>query len=139
LENGGSVALALPGRSTQDAGPYQRPISDLKVTYLIFPGSGGAVNDAPDLTQITSRCLSLSNGLGGIGEGFELHQWRDIIAERRAIRDSVELVSAAKQMLASVDSREAAARKSLAQSAEMLSEAKTALTKAQAAGSGRSA
>jgi len=129
----GEASLLLARTIDSSAGPYQRPVSDLKVTYVIFPGSGAAVNDAPDLSQITSRCQTLLNGLGGIGEGFELHQWRDIIAERAAVRDGVAVVSDAKSALAAVINREASARKSLAQSAEALSEAKAALTKAQTA------
>ena len=128
----GEASLLLARTIDESAGPYQRPVSDLKITYLIFPGSGPAVNDAPALTQITAKCQALLNGVGGLGEGFSLHPWRDIIAERRAVRESAGLIAEAKSLVASVAAKESAARKAVTSAQAAQAEAKTALDKAAA-------
>jgi len=65
------MAKQLNGRST----PYSRPVSDLKVTYLIFPGSRDAERSAPDYVKWRIRCEELLKEIGGIGEGYSLHTW----------------------------------------------------------------
>jgi hypothetical protein len=129
----GEASLLLARTIDESAGPYQRPVSDLKVTYLIFPGSGPAVNDAPDLTQITAKCQTLLNGVGGLGEGFSLHPWRDIIAERRAVRESAGLIAGAKSLVSAVAAKESAARKAVTTAQAAQTEAKAALDKVTAA------
>lgn len=57
--------------------PYNRPVSDLKITYLVFPNSADKPFDAPDLEKIRSRCEQLLNEIGGY-QG-ELHAWENLI------------------------------------------------------------
>jgi Fungal chitosanase of glycosyl hydrolase group 75 len=53
-----------------------RPVSDLKVTYLIFPGSAERPFDAPNLDKWRRQCAQLLDELGG-HEG-ELFAWEDL-------------------------------------------------------------
>jgi cell division protein FtsB len=129
----GEASLLLARTIDSSAGPYNRPVSDLKVTYLIFPGSGDATHDAPDLNRITAKCRTLLNGVGGMGVGTDLHQWRDMIAERRALRDSTRLVADAKPLLTAIASRQSSTQTATAAATEALNKAKTALTQASAA------
>jgi len=67
------MAKQLNARST----PYSRPVSDLKVTYLVFPNSRDAERSAPDYAKWRTRCEELLKEIGGIGEGFSLHTWEN--------------------------------------------------------------
>lgn len=80
----GEASLRIAQELNPDATPYSRPVSDLKVTYLVFPGSKEDEKDAPDLVKWHQRCSELLGGVGGLGEGYHLHQWEDLIAKKRA-------------------------------------------------------
>lgn len=80
----GEASLRLAKALNDKAGVYNRPVSDLEVTYLVFPGSAEAERSAPDLEKWRLACERLINGLGGLGEGYALHQWEDLIAKKRA-------------------------------------------------------
>ena len=54
-----------------------RPVSDLKVAYLVFPGSADEKASPPDLTQWRGRCEQLASELGGLNA--EIHSWPDIV------------------------------------------------------------
>ncbi len=59
------------------ATPYNRPVSDLKVSYLIFPGTAETPFEPPDLNKIQSRCQKLVDEIGGAT--VPLHHWENII------------------------------------------------------------
>jgi hypothetical protein len=59
------------------ASPYQRPVSDVSVTYLVFPRSAKEPFSAPDYADWRSRCSQLLEEVGGLGDGYELHIWED--------------------------------------------------------------
>ncbi len=59
------------------ASANNRPVSDLKVTYLVFPNSADKPFDAPDLEKWRTRCEQLLNEIGGC-QG-ELHTWENLI------------------------------------------------------------
>ncbi len=59
--------------------PNNRPVSDLKVSYMVFPGSRDADKGQPDYTKWTQRSHELLAGIGGEGEGIQLHQWQDLL------------------------------------------------------------
>src|SRR5690606_31230663 len=64
--------------------PYNQPASDLKDTYLIFPGSADETKGPPNLEAWRQRCAELIDEIGGLGEGYSLHQWEDLIAKKKA-------------------------------------------------------
>lgn len=53
-----------------------RPVSELKVTYLVFPDSADKPWEAPDLDKWHARCDELLAGMGGY-KG-ELKAWEDL-------------------------------------------------------------
>ena len=64
-------------KSAAAASPMNRPVSDLKVSYLIFPGTADTPWGPPDFEKIHARCEALVKEIGGAG--VPLHKWEDII------------------------------------------------------------
>lgn len=78
----GEGSLRLSKEINPKAGPYSRPVSDLVVSYLIFPGSAEPEAGPPDYAKLTAKCQELLNDIGGTGKGFKLHQWEDLLAPK---------------------------------------------------------
>jgi hypothetical protein len=76
-DKAGEASLRIAKEINETATPYNRPVSDLKVTYLIFPGTADAPWGPPDLDKIHARCEELVKEIGGTGA--PLHRWVDII------------------------------------------------------------
>lgn len=76
----GEASLRMAQEINPKASPYSRPVSDLKVTYLVFPGSRDAEKGPPDYEKWRQRCEELLAGIGGLGEGHALHVWKDLLA-----------------------------------------------------------
>ncbi len=72
----GSLRLAkeLDSRSSS----YRRPVSDLGVTYIVFPGSAGP-KAPPNYVLWRTRCEELLAEIGGLGEGVELFEWENTL------------------------------------------------------------
>ncbi|MDZ4405050.1 glycoside hydrolase family 75 protein [Prosthecobacter sp.] len=73
----GEASLLMAKTVNPKATPYIRPESDLKVTYLIFPGTAEKERSAPDLAKWREKCQTLLGEVGGIGSGYVLHTWED--------------------------------------------------------------
>ena len=129
----GESSLLMAQTINPKASPYSRPVSDLKVTYVVFPGSKEEKNAPPDLARWTARCEALLEEIGGLGDGFELHDWRDIIAERRAVREGNALKGQVAQHLATADGAVAEVGKAVSAAETKLKDAEAALTKAKEA------
>ena len=71
----GEASLRIAREIDPKAGPYNRPVSDLKVTYLIFPGSAEKERSAPDYAAWHRQCSGLLTKLGG--NAGALHVWTD--------------------------------------------------------------
>jgi Fungal chitosanase of glycosyl hydrolase group 75 len=74
----GEASLRLATQIDLKANAYNRPSSDLNITYLVFPGSAEAQPGPPDLSKMHDRCAELLNELGGYTG--ELWRWQDIFA-----------------------------------------------------------
>jgi len=72
----GEASLRIAKEINAAATAYNRPVSDLKVTYLIFPGSADPLGP-PDLEKLQARTEALVNEIGGAG--VPLHHWENII------------------------------------------------------------
>lgn len=77
----GEGSLRLAHELNAKASSYSRPVSDLKVSYLIFPGSRETERAAPDYAKWSQRCLELLGEIGGLGAGYDLHAWEDLLAK----------------------------------------------------------
>lgn len=78
----GEGSLRLSREINPKAGPYSRPVSDLVVSYLIFPGSADPEAGPPDYEKLTAKCQELLHDIGGMGKDFKLHQWEDLLAPK---------------------------------------------------------
>ena len=73
-EKCGEASLRIAREVNAESGPYKRAVSDLKVTYLIFPNSGVAPAQ-PDYAAWKKKCGELLTSLGG--DAAKLHEWKD--------------------------------------------------------------
>jgi len=73
----GEASLRIAKQINKLSTPYNRPVSDLKVTYLIFPETADKPFGAPDLDKIQARCQKLVDEIGGAT--VPLHHWENII------------------------------------------------------------
>lgn len=72
----GEASLRICKEIDARSNANNRPVSQLKVTYLVFPGSADKPFDAPDLDKWHARCEELLNEMGGY-KG-ELKVWEDL-------------------------------------------------------------
>ena len=75
----GEASLRMAREVNPKASPYSRPVSDLKVSYLVFPGSRDAEKGPPDYEKWRQRCHELLGDIGGVDEGVQLHAWQDLL------------------------------------------------------------
>jgi hypothetical protein len=73
----GEASLRIAKQINPLSTPYNRPVSDLKVTYLIFPGTADKPFGPPDLGKLQARCEALAKEIGGAT--VPLHHWENII------------------------------------------------------------
>ncbi len=71
----GEASLRMAHQINPRALSNNRPVSDLKVSYVIFPGSREAERGPPDYAKWRQRCYELLNEIGGIGPGYSLFEW----------------------------------------------------------------
>jgi hypothetical protein len=73
----GEASLRIAKEINTLSTPYNRPVSDLKVTYLIFPDTADKPFGPPDLEKLQARCEALVKEIGGAS--IPLHRWENII------------------------------------------------------------
>jgi hypothetical protein len=76
-DKAGEASLRIAKEINANATPNNRPVSDLKVTYLIFPGTAEPPFGPPDLEKLQARCETLVKEIGGAS--VPLHRWENII------------------------------------------------------------
>ena len=75
----GEASLRMAKEINPKSSPYSRPISDLTISYLVFSGSREAEKGPPDYEKWRQKCHELLNEMGGLGNGYQLHQWADLL------------------------------------------------------------
>jgi hypothetical protein len=76
-DKAGEASLRIAKEINTVSTPYNRPVSDLKVTYLIFPETADKPFGPPDLEKLQARCETLVKEIGGAS--VPLHHWENII------------------------------------------------------------
>ena len=76
-DKAGEASLRIAKEINSLATPNNRPVSDLKVTYLVFPGTAETPWGPPDLEKLQAKCEALVTEIGGAG--VPLHHWENII------------------------------------------------------------
>jgi hypothetical protein len=74
----GEGSLRLATQLDPRANAYNRPASNLNITYLVFPATADPVPGPPDLKKMRDRCETLLNEIGGTSG--QLWEWTDIFA-----------------------------------------------------------
>jgi len=78
----GEASLRIAKELNSNATSYKRPVSDLKVSYLIFPESADSPS-APDLDKWFDKVQLLLGEVGGLGNGFKLYRWPDYFIKKK--------------------------------------------------------
>ena len=76
-EKAGEASLRIAKEISSAATANNAPVDDLRVSYVIFPGTADTPFGPPDLDKIHARCEALVNEIGGAG--VPLHKWVNII------------------------------------------------------------
>ena len=93
----GEASLRMAKELNASATPYNRPVSDLEVTYVVFPGSREKSNGPPDYAVWRQKCDDLLAEIGGLGSGYQLHQWTDLIPKPETAEKPEEPAGPAKK------------------------------------------
>jgi hypothetical protein len=75
----GEASLRMAKEINNNASPYSRPVSDLTVSYVVFPGSREKKAGPPNYEVWRQKCHELLQEIGGLGNGYQLHQWTDLL------------------------------------------------------------
>src|SRR4029453_2208491 len=73
----GEASLRIAKELNALATAYNRPVSDLKVTYIIFPGTAEKPFGPPDFEKLHACSEMLVKEIGGAS--VSLHKWENII------------------------------------------------------------
>ncbi len=73
----GEASLRIAKEISAAASSYNRPVNDLKATYLVFNGTADSSFGPPDLEKLQVRCETLVKEIGGTT--VPLHHWTNII------------------------------------------------------------
>ncbi len=80
----GEASLRLCKMVNPRATTYARAVSNLGVSYLIFPGSKEKENGPIDYGRLNARCRELLDELGGLCPGAEFHEAKDLLPQPKA-------------------------------------------------------
>ena len=69
----GEASLRLAQAINPASTPYQRPVSDLRISYLVFINSADSTPSSPNIQRWHEKCAILLNELGGFSD--QLHKW----------------------------------------------------------------
>ncbi|MBV8377212.1 MAG: hypothetical protein JO279_09435 [Verrucomicrobia bacterium] len=75
----GEASLRICNQLDPRSTAYNRPSSDLNITYIVFPDSAEDPPGPPDLQKLHARCSALLKEIGGYGG--ELWNWEDILSK----------------------------------------------------------
>jgi hypothetical protein len=78
----GEASLRVAKELNSNATSYKRPVSDLKVSYLIFPQSADSPS-APDMDKWFDKVQSLLGEVGGLGDGVKLFRWPNYFNKKK--------------------------------------------------------
>lgn len=73
----GEASLRVAKEVDALSNPNNRPLNELKATYIIFNGTAEATFGPPDLEKLQARCESLVKEIGGAS--VSLHHWENTV------------------------------------------------------------
>lgn len=75
----GEASLRICMQLDPRSNAYNRPASNLNVTYLVFPGSADSIPGPPNLKKLHDQCAILLAEIGGCNG--ELWEWKDLLVQ----------------------------------------------------------
>jgi len=75
----GEASLRICMQLDPRSNAYNRPASNLNITYLVFPGSADSIPGPPNLKKLHDRCATLLTEIGGYNG--ELWEWEDLLVQ----------------------------------------------------------
>jgi hypothetical protein len=73
----GEASLLIAKKINEKASPNNRGEEDLKVTYLIFPGTAEKTPGPPNLDKWYEKVSEYLTELGGLGAGYSVYKWEE--------------------------------------------------------------
>ena len=73
----GEASIRMAQAVDPRASAIRSPVDDLKITYLVFPGTVEQPFGPPDLAHVRQRCQELLNEIGG--NKADLHEWTSLL------------------------------------------------------------
>ena len=73
----GEASLRIAKEINTLSNPNNRPISELKATYIVFNGTADSSFGPPDLDKLQARCESFIKEIGG--SATPLHRWQNTV------------------------------------------------------------
>ncbi len=77
----GEASLRLRRELDPGADSNSAALSGLAVSYVVFLGSLDQKANPPDYARINQRCIELVQEIGGFGNGYIYHRWKDLLAK----------------------------------------------------------
>ncbi len=78
----GEASLRLARLINSKATPFARPVSDLGVSYIIFPGTKEPEHGPIDCNRLNTRVQELLNEMGGLTPSAQFQQVEDLLAPK---------------------------------------------------------
>lgn len=92
----GEASLRMAKAVNPKAGIYSRPVSDLSVSYLIFPNTAEEEKGPIDYAKLNSRCRELLEEIGGITASAKYCEWEDLLTPAEKTQTEATTPSAEK-------------------------------------------
>ena len=73
----GEASLRIAKEVNSLSNPNNRPVSELKATYVVFNGTADSSWGPPDLQKLQARCETLVKEIGGAS--IALHHWTNAV------------------------------------------------------------
>lgn len=89
----GEASLRMSKQIDKRSSSYWRPVSDLTVTYLCFPGTAKKPHRAPDYEDWRENCQRLLDEIGGLKEGVELFRWGNTLPVQEELEEGLSAES----------------------------------------------
>lgn len=75
----GEASLRMAKAVNPKSGIYSRPVSDLSVSYLVFPNTAEPEKGPIDYAKLNSKCRELLDEIGGITPSAKYCEWEDLL------------------------------------------------------------
>lgn len=86
----GEASLRLCKAVNNKASIHSRAVSDLGVSYIIFPGTKEPTKGPIDYARLNTRCRELLNEMGGIGQEAQFIEMEDLLPQPKPEQKTTE-------------------------------------------------